>query len=663
MTWLTPLTGVILALVLVPPLVALYFLKLRRTQRSIPSTLLWTRSVEDLRANAPFQRLRFNLLLLLQLLILLLLVLSLAQPQFEGDGSRTGRTVIAIDNSASMNATDEEGGRSRLDVAKESAIARIEKLHGGGLFSTGSEMIMVLSFADGAEVRTPFTDSRSQAIQAVRGIKPSDETTMIGDALDLSRAFAMSVDPESRGAEGSQTKPAVFELYSDGRIKDLEDLALGQSEFVRYTVVGTTTPDNLAITQLAAERPWDQPDSMQVFVVVENSGPVEVQVDVELRVDGRPRSVTPEPLAIPAATSDPVTGEVEPGRERISFIPFNQPREAIIEVALLHRDALASDDAARLTVPAPRSLRVALVGSGDVFVLQSLLEGMPLASLDLFSPESYLSAIESTTEQWDVVVMVNWSPDVFRPGRYLIFGSLNGLPELIKFGDVEKAFVRSARDEHPIFRFVTLDDLFIWKMPKVQPGPDVAVLAESTEGPAIVEINRRSIDLLWVAFDPLDSTWWHQRGFANFIPNALDHLATSGGLRTDKGLRPGQVISLLLPAGSTDPRVRLPDETEVVPMLDPDGLLSWGPVSRTGLHEVTWVEPGGREGEALVAVNLLDGTESSIGSREVIDFSVNEVQGVRSSGRRFISLWPWLLGIGLMLLVLEWYVYHRRVGI
>ena len=139
-----------------------------------------------------------------------------------------------------------------------------------------------------------------------------------------------------------------------------------------------------------------------------------------------------------------------------------------------------SDDAARLTVPAPRNLRVALVGSGDVFVLQSLLEGMPLASLDLLSPESYLAALENTSEQWDVVVMVNWSPESLVPGRYLIFGSVDGIPELIPFGEAEKSFVRSARDDHPIFRFVTLDDLFIWKMPKVQPGSDVAVLAEST---------------------------------------------------------------------------------------------------------------------------------------------------------------------------------------
>jgi hypothetical protein len=302
------------------------------------------------------------------------------------------------------------------------------------------------------------------------------------------------------------------------------------------------------------------------------------------------------------------------------------------------------------------------VGSGDVFVLQSLLEGMPLASLELLSPEAYLSAIEMNSDQWDVVVMVNWTPESFGPGRYLIFGSVQGLPELISFGEAEKSFVRSARDEHPIFRFVTLDDLFIWKMPKVQPGPDVAILAESTEGPAILEITRPGTDVVWVAFDPLNSTWWHQRGFANFIPNALDYLATSGGLRTDKGLRPGQVVSMLVPAGSTEPRIRLPDDTEVIPMLDQDGFLSWGPVTRTGVHTVTWVEPGGGSGEAFVAVNLLDAGESMLGAREVIDFSVNEVQGVRSSGRQFVSLWPWLLGIGLVLLVLEWYVYHRRVG-
>lgn len=91
MTWLTPLTGVIVAAAILPPLLLLYFLKLRRTSRSIPSTMLWRRSVEDVRANAPFQRLRPSILLFLQLLILLLLVLALAQPQFEGSSNAGAR--------------------------------------------------------------------------------------------------------------------------------------------------------------------------------------------------------------------------------------------------------------------------------------------------------------------------------------------------------------------------------------------------------------------------------------------------------------------------------------------------------------------------------------------------------------------------------------------
>ena len=73
MSWLTPWTGFIVASATVPLLLLLYFLKLRRTTLTVSSTLLWIRSTEDLHANAPFQRLRRNLLLLLQLIALLLL--------------------------------------------------------------------------------------------------------------------------------------------------------------------------------------------------------------------------------------------------------------------------------------------------------------------------------------------------------------------------------------------------------------------------------------------------------------------------------------------------------------------------------------------------------------------------------------------------------------
>ena len=65
----------------IPPLIlTLYFLKLRRTPLEVPSTYLWTKTIEDLHVNSIWQRLRNSLLLLLQILLVLLLILACLGP-------------------------------------------------------------------------------------------------------------------------------------------------------------------------------------------------------------------------------------------------------------------------------------------------------------------------------------------------------------------------------------------------------------------------------------------------------------------------------------------------------------------------------------------------------------------------------------------------------
>jgi len=82
---------------LAAPIVAMYILKMRRPTRVVPSTFLWEQALRDVQANAPWQRLRPNLLLLLQLLAVAVLVLALARPYVLRAAAAQGDVVAVLD--------------------------------------------------------------------------------------------------------------------------------------------------------------------------------------------------------------------------------------------------------------------------------------------------------------------------------------------------------------------------------------------------------------------------------------------------------------------------------------------------------------------------------------------------------------------------------------
>jgi Ca-activated chloride channel family protein len=663
-SWLTPIFGAVVLGVAVPALLALYFLRLRRTSRPIPSTMLWKRAVEDLRANAPFQRLRFNLLLLLQLLLLTLLGLSLMQPRIDAGPARGGRTVILIDRSASMSVRDgDEQDRTRLDVARDAAIERIEALHSGGLFGGGDAEIMVVAFADDATIMTPFTDSEAAAIAAVRAIRPTDGRSVLGPALELARAFTTIVDPDAQVEPGEA--PAALELWTDGRIADLEDQVLRSGESLEYHRVGRPDSRNVGIAAIAAERPYDDPGRIQVFVAIENDDDESVSVDVQLGVDGSVRAVTPVPVEVPPATEDPEAGRV-PGRRQVSFPAFEQPRDAIIEVSLIGMDALRCDDVAALVVPPARQLRVALVGS-EGFVLRSLLEGMPLDRLDLFDAQGFRElAAAGGVADYDVVVLHGVAIEDPPPGRYLSFGAPPGVEGLRSFGDpVEGALVRRSRDDHPVLRFVNLDQLYVSRLKKVTTGSGSSVLVDTGEGPMIVEVDRGPISVVHVAFDPLDSNWPYLRSFVNFISNSIEYLGTRGDALTSRGISPGDAIAMRLDPAATDVRIRTPDGREEGLQVEADGGTVWGPARRAGLHEISW-EPadGGPRARRVLAVNQLASDERRVAVTDDVVFGVSSIQGrtVEAGGARWRDLWPWLLAAVAGLSIIEWWWWQRQAG-
>ncbi|MHC4427304.1 MAG: vWA domain-containing protein, partial [Planctomycetota bacterium] len=451
MTWLSIPAGLILAAAVIPPLIILYFLKLRRRTQPIACTLLWKKAIEDLRANAPFQRLRRSLLLLLQLIALTLLALAIMQPQIQAGRGAEGKTIMLIDNSASMTATDVGDGRTRLEEAKRRAKERIETIYGRGLFSSSAGETMVIAFSDRAEVYSRFTDSKPQLLAAIDAIRPTHGTSYVGEALTLARAYTTNVDPESDRPVG---EPGTLELFSDGRIADIEDQVL-RGESLRYHPIGTEQPDNVAITAVSIERPYDRPTAVEVFGSFANFNKAPVTVDVQLSVNDI--AVAVEELEIGAAQEDPARGVLVPERSNIVFTPFEQPRGAVIEVAIVRPDDMEADNSARLVVPPPKRLRVALVEPKS-FLLRTVLEGIAaIERLEVFpsSRRFETAAADGLLEQYDVVILDDYAPpaDSMVPGRYLTFGEVPPLEGLNEYGTGENQLVLDVRDDHPVFRF------------------------------------------------------------------------------------------------------------------------------------------------------------------------------------------------------------------
>src|ERR1035437_5977397 len=149
------------------PLVLLYILRQKRPDVPVSSTLLWSKTLADLRDSTPFQKVRRNLLLLLQLLILAALVLTLMRPVVQAQAGQTRAGVIVIDATASMQTTD-GGGPSRLERAKAEAKKLVETMRPGDRFKL---------IADGGGLNRmgyDFMSSKSELIALIDGIKASD---------------------------------------------------------------------------------------------------------------------------------------------------------------------------------------------------------------------------------------------------------------------------------------------------------------------------------------------------------------------------------------------------------------------------------------------------------------------------------------------------------
>ncbi|MBK9128702.1 MAG: BatA and WFA domain-containing protein [Phycisphaerales bacterium] len=669
-----------IAAAVIPALVILYFLKLRRRAEPVSSTLLWKRAVQDLQVNAPFQRLRRNLLLLLQLAVLVLAILALARPIVQSQVRDEERVVILLDRSASMNVV-ERGGRTRLDEAKEQAVRLCKTFNRRGgswwnLFNLAGAraqtQVMVIAFSERATIVSPFTMNTSELEAVIRNVEPTDGRTNIAEALQLAKAYML---PPTMLTPGMESTPVSAEaaarlvLVSDGRIPDLAQAVLKSGELA-WLPIGQED-DNVGITAFRAQRSYERPETVNAFLTVRNFGPAAVSTDVSIYLDGRltaVRRVELGPLSRPRGSTDPNTPQVEaPDDEAVrsgASLAFDLPveRAAVLEARLSRPDAFAVDNSAWLAMSAPRKLRVLVVTEKNA-LLDIVMRLLPLAEFPFVKPAEWEANaggrfMQDDESRFDVVVFDKHQPKRLPRGNFLMLAALPPVGGITGGETVRVPSLVWWDEAHPVLRHVALDLVNVYEALTLRVPREAELLVEGTAGPVLARVAADGRQCLVLAFALEQSDWWSKQSLPIFLYNAIRFL---GGIDADAqaaAVRPGDALRIPAPAGGTTQVIR-PDGSRLPLAPDASGVAYFGGANRVGVYRV---EPG-LAGRDTFAVNLEDDEESDIAP---------PVGGLTMGGARPVEridaistatpeVWRWFVGAALLLVLIEWWVYNRRV--
>ena len=634
MNFLSPIAGLLLAAAVLPPLLLLWFLKLRRSRTPVSSQRLWREAIEDMRANAPFQRLRWRWLLVLQIVILLLIALAIARPRVQGAGESGQRTILLIDTSGSMRAVDTSDGRTRLEHAKDIALARIDALHGGGALFSASGETMVLSFSGDAVVECRFTSSAAELRRSIEEITPTDQSTRAVPALRLARAYATNTDPESPWPVGG---PAVIECISDGRIPDLADRFLEAGESLVYHRVGSADPENWSFSVVAADRDVRDPRQVRVLIglVAEHDAP---SGELVLRVDGA--VVATRAIATPEGADDEAFTRLD-----LVLGPFTLDAGANVEVELQVSDANPADNVVWLELPPPNPLRVqAIAPIPDL--IRFGLESLDPASFDVVdSPEAFQPGYDFTV--WPAA---SFGDTVLPEGRHLVLGGVpNGLGVTQDNDQTTPAVVMATEALHPVMRGVGVGRLEILNAPAWKGSRGVTELMSGPSGGLVFAAEPVGRRVVAVGFDPMESNWPALPGFVAFLANTASWLAE---VPEANAFEPGDVLRLQGVPG-TNAMLSGPGLEVEVPF-DLDGRGQFGPLRTAGRYvlQSTGQRPAG------YAVNRTDVEENLLGSSEVLQLRGSAI-GEEASGSAKQSIRVWILLVVLAVLASEWWLWRR----
>ncbi len=633
--------------------VAIVILHMRRRTPpavTLPSLRFWRPAEEDQADRNRLRRPPVTLPLILQVLAAAVIALGLARPVVGGllgeFGQRTEpqHLIMVLDGSTSMNAAaPEAGSRTRWDLARQEATEALRDWQEGDV----TTLVIAAGRLDTFSASTrPQVDAALDrlAIMDVPGGQMD-----LNAALELTRSLLLP-DRSNR-----------ITLLTDGASQADPAVAARVEAPIELSVMGASDGPNpnYAITQVGARALTVRSDQYRLSITVSSFDSNPARIPYRVVTDG----------------VEIVASEVDLAAEESRTVQVNLPpaaREAHVSIQV--RDGLEVDNRATVLLDdAGLSTLNVLLLSDVPGPLERALSVIPGARVDVW--ETTTPGIKALAAPYDLVVFEGTTPaptDI--PDTPMVF---------VRPQAVEGAFAQEGVMQAPAIRQVALGD-------PILEGVDLAgvtfaeapVYRLSNSGETLVEgeSGGKRGALIWrgtladrpyvsLGFDIASSNLSQRVAFPVLVSQIVGEL-------TEDPL-PGAIAI-------GEPLVYRPSTaTEVVEFTTPRGRterLSHMPTPAGGSSEITFRatgEPGiytTRElradgstvGEGTFVVNAGHPAESDLRQRPELEQSLigGEARGAsRDVATRAADLWPFLVAAATLLILAEWLVWIRSIGL
>jgi Ca-activated chloride channel homolog len=600
--------------IIIPVILLLYFMRPKRQERVVSSTLLWQQALQDLQASRPWQRLRITLLLLLQILAAIVIVLVLARPATFISSPIGGNTIIILQASASMQATDVSP--NRFEEAKSAITDLIDGLG-------PSDQLSLIAMARTPQVLIAFSSDKSQLTSALQRAKVTNQDADLEQALSLATSLA-----------AGHTDAQVL-VIGDGHVIQ-PDQTLVVPFLVRYLQLGTDAP-NSALLALASHTIQGQ---LVALAQIANYSHQQRSIPVELYADGKLVGVQTAILAAGASGA-------------IQWGPL-PPTTRFLHAHIISQDVMTVDHEAWAIAGGSMHGRVLLVTRGNSFLEASL---RLQSNIDLYetTPDKY-----TNVGNFDLTVFDGFVPPSLPPGGIFFVDPPTGSYIFGKSGaEITISHISAGNDGQHLLNEVDLSSIHVIRLShQVATASWMQPILLTPETPLLTAGEKDNRRVAVLSFNLHDSDLPLQPTFPILMYNLVNWFLPPP-VPGNGQIAPDTPVTIQAWPGAERITITGPSQQPFT-VAPPFPVTAFNQTDKTGLYFVTQYTHN-QELHGAFAINMFDPLQSRLApaARLPIAQSTPFDSGGPTVPRVLREIWPWIAAFLLLVLCTEWWLFSR----